>query len=400
MGPTPDNEAVLEIKDLQISYETRWGDVPAVRGVDFKVRKGETLGIVGESGCGKSTISYGILNFLGRNGKVTGGSIKFMGQEMVGLSKSEFEKIRGNQISMVYQDPMQALNPSLTIGTQLAEVLITHQRIPPKTAWEKCINMLKRVYMPDPGNVMNRFPHMISGGQQQRVVIAMALLNNPKLLIMDEPTTALDVTVEAAVLDLVEDLKKDFNTGIIFITHNLGVVARISNSLCVMYAGEMVEKGPIETIFKNPAHPYTRGLLCCVPRLSDDLSFSRLWSIRGRVPHPRERSSTSCIFAPRCDWKISRCDTEHPQLVSIPGSLDHRSRCFMGADTLKIGLHEYARGKRALLQDLYDDEDQSYTKDILAVDNLKIYYEQQVSSLKRLVGMGKMSMSKLLTASP
>ncbi len=263
MGPTPDNEAVLEIKDLQISYETRWGDVPAVRGVDFKVRKGETLGIVGESGCGKSTISYGILNFLGRNGKVTGGSIKFMGQEMVGLSKSEFEKIRGNQISMVYQDPMQALNPSLTIGTQLAEVLITHQRIPPKTAWEKCINMLKRVYMPDPGNVMNRFPHMISGGQQQRVVIAMALLNNPKLLIMDEPTTALDVTVEAAVLDLVEDLKKDFNTGIIFITHNLGVVARISNSLCVMYAGEMVEKGPIETIFKT-RHTLTPAGFCAV----------------------------------------------------------------------------------------------------------------------------------------
>ena len=236
---------ILEVKDLAISYQTRKRAVPAVRGVNFVVNQGETVGVVGESGCGKSTIAFGILDFLGANGKVVGGSIKFMGKEMVGTPKEELRQIRGNNISMVYQDPMQALNPSLTIGSQLTEVLTAHQDISEKDAQDRCIAMLERVYMPDPGNVMKRYPHMISGGQQQRVVIAMALLNNPSLLIMDEPTTALDVTVEAAVLELIEDLKKDFNTGIIFITHNLGVVAKVSDRLLVMYAGEMVEKGPI-----------------------------------------------------------------------------------------------------------------------------------------------------------
>ena len=284
-----DRPPVLEIKDLAISYKTRKRDVPAVKGVNFMVRQGETLGLVGESGCGKSTIAFGILDFLGSNGKIVEGSIKFNGIELVGKSKKELRKIRGNQISMVYQDPMQALNPSLTIGQQLIEVLTTHQNITKKEAIERSIHMLERVYMPDPVNVMKRYSHMISGGQQQRVVIAMAMLNNPLLLIMDEPTTALDVTVEAAVLDLIEDLKQDYNTGIIFITHNLGVVARVSDNLCVMYAGEMVERASVEKLFSQPAHPYTRGLLCCIPRLTDDLSFSQLWSIRGRVPHPAGR---------------------------------------------------------------------------------------------------------------
>jgi peptide/nickel transport system ATP-binding protein len=323
-----ESEPVLEVRELAISYQTRKGNVPAVKGVNFSVHQRETVGVVGESGCGKSTIAFGILDFLGANGKVVGGSIKFMGKEMVGKPKAELRKIRGNNISMVYQDPMQALNPSLTIGSQLSEVLIAHQDMPPDEARDRCVAMLQRVYMPDPGNVLKRYPHMISGGQQQRVIIAMALLNNPSLLIMDEPTTALDVTVEAAVLELIEDLKKDFNTGIIFITHNLGVVAKVSNRLCVMYAGEMVEEGPTVELFENPAHPYTRGLLCCVPRLGDDLNNNRLWSIRGRVPHPAERSSTACIFAPRCDWRteskglvdkslVENCTVAHPDLKAI-----------------------------------------------------------------------------------
>jgi ABC-type dipeptide/oligopeptide/nickel transport system ATPase component len=277
-GVTP----VLDVSDLAISYKVRGGEVAAVRGVSLKVYPGETLGVVGESGCGKSTIAFGIVGYLGSNGYIKEGSVKFEGQELVGKSQAELNKLRGDRISMVYQDPMQALNPSLCIGEQLAEVLTCHHDdIAKDEAWERSIAMLKRVYMPDPGNMMTRYPHQLSGGQQQRAVIAMAMLNNPSLLIMDEPTTALDVTVEAAVLDLVADLKKDFNTGIIFITHNLGVVARVSDKICVMYAGEMVERGLISEVFKQPTHPYTRGLMRCVPRLGESKEGSQLFPIRG-----------------------------------------------------------------------------------------------------------------------
>lgn len=378
---------ILEVKDLAISYKTRKRDVPAVRGVSFTVREQETVGIVGESGCGKSTIAFGILDFLGANGKVVDGSIRFKGEELVGRPKEELRRIRGNQISMVYQDPMQALNPSLKIGRQLAEVLTTHQDMTLDEAWQRSIEMLDRVYMPDAANVMNRYPHMISGGQQQRVVIAMAMLNNPALLIMDEPTTALDVTVEAAVLDLVEDLKKDFNTGIIFITHNLGVVARVSNRLCVMYAGELVEKGLINDLFAQPAHPYTRGLLCCIPRLTDDLSYSQLWSIRGRVPPPAERSADRCIFQPRCDWAFDRCSISHPELEDI--TPEHQSRCFLGKETLKHPYDEYTRGKRRILAVSENGAAERPEETLSKLENVRIYYEQQSSSLKSLFGMGE-----------
>ncbi|MGM0394000.1 MAG: oligopeptide/dipeptide ABC transporter ATP-binding protein, partial [Thermodesulfobacteriota bacterium] len=389
---------VLEVKDLAISYQTRKQLVPAVRGVNFTVRQGQTVGVVGESGCGKSTIAFGILDFLGSNGKVVGGSIKFMGKEMVGTPKAELRKIRGNNISMVYQDPMQALNPSLTIGTQLTEVLTAHTDIGEKEAWKRCIAMLERVHMPDAANVMNRYVHMISGGQQQRVVIAMALLNNPSLLIMDEPTTALDVTVEAAVLDLVEDLKKDFNTGIIFITHNLGVVAKVSDRLCVMYAGEMVEQGPIEKLFTSPAHPYTRGLLCCVPRLGDSLSNNRLWSIRGRVPDPADRDLDACIFAPRCDWRIegrhledksltANCTSQHPELIAI--SDDHVSRCFLGRETLKVPYDDYARGQRDAVVQIEGDDDFSSMDTLLNIRNMKLWYPEQNPSLRAILGLAK-----------
>ena len=292
---------VLKLEDVAISYETRYGDVEAVRQVTFDVRRATTFGVVGESGCGKSTVAFGIVDFLGPNGKIVGGSITFQGRELVGRSEAELRKLRGDQIAMVYQDPMQALNPSVTIGDQLAEVLTTHRGIPQTEAWQKCIDMLNRVYMPDAANVMKRYPHQISGGQQQRVVIAMALLNNPALLIMDEPTTALDVTVEAVVLDLIEDLKRDFDTAIVYITHDLGVVARVCNYVGVMYAGEMVETGPVEVIYGNPLHPYTQGLMRCVPKLGTTKESSILYPIRGRVPAPKDRPKGACIFAPRCD---------------------------------------------------------------------------------------------------
>lgn len=388
MDQSPASKLVLEVKDLAISYKTRKRDVPAVRGVSFSVGQGETVGLVGESRCGKSTIAFGILDFLGSNGKIVNGSIRFMGEELVGRPKAELGTIRGNQISMVYQDPMQALNPSLRIGRQLAEVLTTHQSISKEEAWERSIQMLKRVYMPDPANVMKRYPHMISGGQQQRVVIAMAMLNNPLLLIMDEPTTALDVTVEAAVLDLIEDLKKDFNTGIIFITHNLGVVARVSNRLCVMYAGEMVERGPINDLCASPAHPYTRGLLCCIPRLTDDISFTRLWSIKGRVPPPAERLADACVFQPRCDWAFDRCTREHPEFVDIDD--DHQSRCFLGKETLKVPWNDFSRGKKRQLAIADNDETAAASiKTLAEVENVKVYYEQESTSIKSLFGMGE-----------
>ncbi len=390
----PESKPILEIKDLAISYRTRNQQVPAVRDVSFSVRPGETVGLVGESGCGKSTIAFGILDFLGANGKVVNGSIRFKDEELVGKSRRELRKIRGNQISMVYQDPMQALNPSLSIGEQLAEVLTTHHEISRDEAWKKSIRMLDRVYMPDAMNVMKRYPHMISGGQQQRVVIAMAMLNNPSLLILDEPTTALDVTVEATVLDLIEDLKKDFNAGIIFITHNLGVVARVSDRLCVMYSGELVEKGLVTEIFSEPAHPYTRALLCCIPRLSDDLTNTQLWSIRGRVPHPAERDSKACIFQPRCDWNrenlpehqwaLKNCEGSHPNLVEI--SEDHHSRCFLGKETLQTPWDDYFKGKmRQLLPDDDDDTAEGFDKNLAITRDLKIYYDHKSGTLKNIL---------------
>ena len=289
-----DNQStpVLEANDLAISYKTRKGEVAAVRGVSLKVFPGETVGVVGESGCGKSTIAFGIVGYLGPNGYIKEGSVKFEGEELVGRSQAGLNRLRGDRISMVYQDPMQAMNPSLAIGEQLSEVLTCHHpEMKKEEAWERSIAMLKRVYMPDPGNMMKRYPHQLSGGQQQRSVIAMAMLNNPSLLLMDEPTTALDVTVEAAVLDLIEDLKKDFNTGIIFITHNLGVVARVSEKICVMYAGEMVERGLISEVFKEPTHPYTRGLLRSMPRIHAGAAGFQVYTDRRfpRITRERDR---------------------------------------------------------------------------------------------------------------
>ncbi|MDH3674420.1 MAG: ABC transporter ATP-binding protein, partial [Anaerolineae bacterium] len=302
---------VLKLEDVAVAYKVRGGEIEAVQNVSFEIGRGEAHGIVGESGCGKSTVAWAILNFLGANGYVKKGSIKFLGQELVGRSGEELRRLRGDQIGMVYQDPMQALNPSMRLGDQMKEVLTVHRGLSDAEAAERCIQMLERVYMPDAANVMKRFPHQISGGQQQRVVIGMALLNNPALLIMDEPTTALDVTVEAAVLDLIGDLRRDFDTAIMYITHNLGVVARVSTRVGVMYAGEMVERATVEEIFKRPLHPYTQGLMRCVPKLGADKAGSVLYPIRGRVPPPNNRP-TGCVYGPRCDYVRDRCREERP----------------------------------------------------------------------------------------
>jgi peptide/nickel transport system ATP-binding protein len=372
---------VLKLENVAISYETRYGDVEAVRDVSFDVHRATTFGVVGESGCGKSTVAFGIVDFLGANGKIVGGSIKFQGRELVGRSESELRSLRGDQIAMVYQDPMQALNPSVTLGDQLAEVLTVHRGISKDEAWEKSIDMLNRVYMPDAANVMDRYPHQISGGQQQRVVIAMALLNNPALLIMDEPTTALDVTVEAVVLDLIEDLKRDFDTAIVYITHDLGVVARVCNYVGVMYAGEMVEVGSVEDIYANPQHPYTQGLMRCVPKLGTTKESSILYPIQGRVPAPKDRPKGACIFAPRCDYATDRCINERPLLRPIEEG--HHARCFY-SEEIDPEAWEPSEG---LVPDIEPSEEVVGQEPILKVEDLKTYYEQESRSVLSLVGM-------------
>ena len=378
-------ESVLDVEHLSIAYETRKGDVEAVRDVTFTVRQGETVGLVGESGCGKSTIAFGIVNFLGANGKITDGHIRFQGQELTGRTQAELKAIRGRRLAMVFQDPMQALNPSVRLGDQLMEVLTCHQSISENEARKRCVEMLRRVNMPDPEDVMRRYTHQISGGQQQRVVIAMAMLNNPALLIMDEPTTALDVTVEAAVLDLIEELKSEFHAANIFITHNLGVVARVSDQLCVMYAGQMVEKGPVEEIFHRPCHPYTRGLMAAVPKLGDSKADSLLYPIRGRVPAPADRPRNACVFAPRCDYATDRCRESRPRMMEI--SAEHSARCFYAEDIDQRPRTSRRRDK--LRRPVEESEARGQEETLLQSEGMRLYYPKESDSVVSLFGLGE-----------
>ena len=371
---------VLKLEDVAVAYKVRGGEIEAVQNVSFEIGRGEAHGIVGESGCGKSTVAWAILNFLGANGYVKKGSIKFLGQELVGRSGEELRRLRGDQIGMVYQDPMQALNPSMRLGDQMKEVLTVHRGLSDAEAAERCIQMLERVYMPDAANVMKRFPHQISGGQQQRVVIGMALLNNPALLIMDEPTTALDVTVEAAVLDLIGDLRRDFDTAIMYITHNLGVVARVSTRVGVMYAGEMVERATVEEIFKRPLHPYTQGLMRCVPKLGADKAGSVLYPIRGRVPPPNNRP-TGCVYGPRCDYVRDRCREERPQLRQLNGV---SVRCHFAEE---IDPAQWIPSEDIMPPTVITDKGPA--EPIIELSDLKKYYEVQGSSFKDVIGMGE-----------
>jgi peptide/nickel transport system ATP-binding protein len=373
---------VLKVEDLAVAYKVRGGEIEAVQNVSFDIKRGESHGIVGESGCGKSTVAWAIVNFLGDNGYVKRGHIKFQGQELVGKTGEELRRLRGDQIAMVYQDPMQALNPSMRLGDQMKEVLTVHRGMKDDEATERCIEMLEKVNMPDPANVLRRYPHQISGGQQQRVVIGMALLNNPALLLMDEPTTALDVTVEAAVLDLIAELRRDFDTAIMYITHNLGVVARVSSRVGVMYAGEMVERASVEDIYKNPQHPYTQGLIRCVPKLGADKSSSILYPIRGRVPPPDNRPS-GCIFSPRCDYVRERCREERPELRQIPGT-NNLARCHFSEE---INPEDWTPPEDIELPSL--SRERVSGEPILELENLQKYYEVQGSSLKDVLGMGE-----------
>jgi peptide/nickel transport system ATP-binding protein len=372
---------VLNLENVSVAYKIRGGEIEAVQDVSFQIQRGETHGIVGESGCGKSTVAWAVVNFLGANGYVKRGSIKFQGRELVGVTGEELRRLRGDQIAMVYQDPMQALNPSMRLGDQMKEVLTVHRGMSDSEAEKHCIEMLERVYMPDAANVMRRYPHQISGGQQQRVVIGMALLNNPALLLMDEPTTALDVTVEAAVLDLISELRRDFDTAIMYITHNLGVVARVSTRVGVMYAGEMVERATVEEIYRHPLHPYTQGLIRCVPKLGADKAGSVLYPIRGRVPPPASRP-VGCVFGPRCDYVQERCREERPQLRQLPSGT--WVRCHFSEE---IDASDWTPTEEILPPTVEARE--ADEEPILEIHDLKKYYEVHGSSLRDAIGLGE-----------
>jgi len=319
-------EPLLELKDLHTFFETRRGTIKAVNGVSYNVMPGRTLGLVGESGSGKSISAMSILSLLDENGKVVSGSIKFKGKELVGLPKAEMNKIRGNDISIIFQEPMTSLNPVFQIRRQIGESFMVHRGMSKKEAWAESVKMIADVRIPDPEQVSKKYPFQLSGGMRQRVMIAMALACQPDLLIADEPTTALDVTIQAQILHLMNELKREKGTAIMFITHDLGVINEMADDVAVMYCGQVVEQAPVKSIFAGNgySHPYTEGLLKSIPRL-DTPHGARLEPIIGSVPHPLDLP-VGCKFAPRCPYATERCQNEEPELVEVME--DQRIRCF------------------------------------------------------------------------
>ena len=305
---------LLTVQGLKVQFETRRGTVTAVDDVSFSVTPGRALCIVGESGCGKSVTSLAIMRLLGKNGHLANGSIVFNERELTVLSEAEMCNIRGNEIAMIFQDPMTALNPTQTIGRQLSEPLMLHQGMDRKCARSAATNMLKRVGISAPENRMKEYPHQMSGGMRQRVMIAMALCCNPRLLIADEPTTALDVTIQAQILRLIRDLQQESGAAVILITHDMGVVAEMANDVLVLYAGNAMEAGPVERIFDHPLHPYTRGLLASIPQLDRDQDM--LNAIDGTVP-PAYDMPTGCHFCPRCPNALPICEKKKPMPVNV-----------------------------------------------------------------------------------
>jgi len=369
-------EPVLVCKDLCISYYTRAGEIPAVVDFSLTVKPGETIGIVGESGCGKSTVAMAIMQYMGANGGIKSGSITFKNRDLTTLSENELRHIRGSEISMIYQEPFASLNPSLKISTQLMEVPLAHENISKDEARERSVKMLTDVKLPDPERVMESYPHQLSGGQQQRAVIAMGLLSKPSLLLLDEPTTALDVTVEAGIVTLIGDISKKFGTSQIYISHNLGLILETCDRVFVMYSGEVVEEGTINSLFTWPKHPYTHGLFSCIPLPTADKNAAPLKSIRGQLPLPFERPS-GCYFGPRCDYfEPGLCDKEHVKMEPVERSApDHRVRCLRYKDI------DYTKE----LSSIAAKEPLKIGKRVLNVDDMKKYYEVKDTSLMALI---------------
>ena len=372
MSKTPDYDGpILEIDRLSISFFTRLREIPAVMDFSVTVQPGEAVGLVGESGCGKSTVALVVMQDLGKNGRIVGGSIKFKGQDLGEMSMEELRDIRGNEIAMIYQEPMASLNPAMRIGKQLMEVPMIHEGVSEAEAYKRALEVVTDVKLPDPERMLKSFPHQLSGGQQQRIVIAMALMSKPSLLILDEPTTALDVTVEAAIVELVRDLGRKYGTSMLFISHNLGLVLETCDRLCVMYSGEAVERGSIADVFDDMRHPYTQALFRSIPLPGADKNARPLVAIPGNFPLPHERPP-GCNFGPRCDYfEAGRCDATDIKMAPIDGNDRHESRCLKFEEVDWNAPITVAEAKeKAPVGDV-----------VLKMEDLKKYYEVAANAL-------------------
>lgn len=316
--PNTKIETVLEVEDLHVHFNTPEGVVRAVDGISFDIEKGETLCLVGESGCGKTVTSTAIIGLLPKyRAKVFAEKMSFEGRDLLGLSSEQLRQIRGKEISMIFQEPMTSLNPVYTVGMQLAEVFKTHTNLSSQEIWNDCVNIIDKVGIPSPEEKLRAYPHQLSGGLRQRSMIAMALASKPKLLIADEPTTALDVTIQAQILELLQGMRDELSMSILLITHDFGVVSEVADSVAVMYAGKIVEKSPLKALLEDPLHPYTRALLSSIPGYQDQ-KRARLETIKGMVPNPL-RFPKGCRFHPRCEFAREQCRTEEPGHVDVDG---------------------------------------------------------------------------------
>jgi peptide/nickel transport system ATP-binding protein/oligopeptide transport system ATP-binding protein len=319
---------LLEVQDLRTHFPTRAGLVKSVDGVSFYLDRGELLGLVGESGCGKSITALSVMRLIAPPGKIVSGHITFDGKDLLKLSDEEMRQMRGDDIAMIFQDPMTSLNPVFTVGEQIAEALRLHRNLSRKQAWEATIEAMREVAIPDPARRVGDYPHQLSGGMRQRIMIAMALACDPKLLIADEPTTALDVTIQAQILELLDDLRKQRELAVLLITHDLGVVAEVADRVAVMYTGRIVEESPVDELFARPKHPYTEGLLRSVPKLTSEFAAKkdRLETIEGVVPRPTDLPP-GCHFAPRCPHRMPRCTDEAIPFYALDGGV--KVRCVL-----------------------------------------------------------------------
>ena len=362
---------ILEIDNLSISFFTRLREIPAVMDFSVSVQPGEAVGLVGESGCGKSTVALGVMQDLGVNGRIVGGSIKFKGRNLNDMSDEELRDIRGNEIAMIYQEPMASLNPAMKIGRQLMEVPMIHEGVSEEVAYQRALEVVTDVKLPDPERILKSYPHQLSGGQQQRIVIAMALMSKPALLILDEPTTALDVTVEAAVVALVKDLGKKYGTSMLFISHNLGLVLETCDRICVMYSGEAVETGSIKDVFDKMQHPYTQALFRSIPLPGADKNARPLVAIPGNFPLPHERPQ-GCNFGPRCDYfQEGLCNASDISMQVIEGDNRHMTRCARFKDI----------DWNAPIAAASTNERSKPGRVVLKIDNLRKYYEVAANAL-------------------